>query len=508
MVQVTTVTLQFHFLKLLILFRSFRTVRRAFPHLVPILASASKGDFHEKGGYSPPGLGRPRPMPTPLTPVLRAQQNMNTAGVNPDTDQLVGDTAVDWIRWSRECSETIMIESLTLRRLFMNDEPAIPGEKILPALAYVPDHMLYALFFGPIYTVKAHLLTITILQAFSPRHETTRSLLDRTIDMFREAVPKDQDAEKRAKVLEERLRAASYLEIITEDGVQTIPQPFREEEKSSPPLDEKPEGNKSTGEMKEEGSALQVESATTSSAPATSSSNAPPPPPPPPALALAPAPAPAPSTSLVGRCADVLTALIKLWDARAAEWHANEAAGLHKRRQPLAFSRENASSSNSNGHDHHHHSSKEPHSGGHGDEEEDELASDNGDTPAPGQSHQSPMSHEDTGPGGSGSRPTIPRTATYNQPITPTPNSSSGPNLPSALGGSASGQKMGSGTPMSGAPVPYWQMGPIELLGTQFYFDLASFWDGSFFDPMFMFDMSANLDPAFAQVGHGGTYTG
>lgn len=502
MVQVTTVTLQFHFLKLLVLFRSFRTVRRTFPHLVPILASANRGDFHEKGGYSPPGLGRPHPMPTPLSPVLRAQQSVNAAGVELETDQLVGDAAVDWIRLSRECSETIMIESLTLRRLFMNDEPAIPGEKILPALAYVPDHMLYALFFGPIYTVKAHLLTITILRIFSPRHETTRSLLDRTIDMFREAVPKDQDAEKRAKILEERLRAASYLEIITQDGVQTIPQPLppTKEEKSSPPREEKPEDNKNDDEMMGKASVPQPESERTAFALAASSSNA---------LSPAPAPAPpapAPSTSLVGRCADVLTALIKLWDARTAEWHANEAAGLHKRRQPSAFSKD-SSSSNSNGHGHHQNSLKEPHSGAQGDEEEDELASDNGDAPAPGQTHRhSPMSHGgSSGPSGPGSRPAITHTTTHNRSLTPTGNSPSGNNLPSVPGASA--QLMGSGKPLSDGPLPQWQTGPTELLGTQLNFDLESFWDGSFFDPMFMFDMSANLHPAFAQAGYGGAYT-
>ena len=483
MVQVNTVTLQFHFLKLLLLFRSFRTVRRAFPHLAPILASASKGEPPEKGGYSPPELGRSRPISTPLSPALRAQQNTNSSGAELDTDQLIGDAAVDWIRCSRECSETIMIDSLTLRRLFMNDEPAIPGEKILPALAYVPDYMLCALFFGPIYTVKAHLLSITVLQVLSPRYETTRSLLDRTIDMFREAVPKDQDAEKRA---EERLRAASYLEIVTQDGVQTISRPLPSgKETVTLPLEEDRPDNKGVPENEDGANAPRPESATAPSAPASSGPNALAPTP-------APVPAPAPSPSLVGRCADILTALIKLWDARTAEWHANEATGIHKRRQSL---------SSSNGHQH---LWKEPRSG-QGDEEEDELASDNGDAPTLG---KSPMSL-DGNSGGLVNRSTLIHTpgsssTSYNQqPLTPTGNSSFGFNFPSAPG-SGSTQMMGGGlNSLSSAAA---RKGPAELLGTQFNFDLGSFWDGSFFDPMFMFDMSANLDPAFAQPGSGGVY--
>jgi len=452
MVQVITVTLQFHFLKLLLLFRSFRTVRRAFPHLAPILASASKGELHEKTGYSPSGLGRSRPVPTPVSPVLHAQQSANAANAELDTDQLLVEAAVDWIRSSRECSETIMIESLALRRLFMNDEPAILGEKIMPALAYVPDHVLYALSFGPIYTVKAHLLSITILQVLLPRHETTRSLLERTIDMFREAVPKDQDAEKRAKVLEERLRAASHMEI-THDGCPTVPQslPFTADEKSCPPPKEEPEDDKSTGETKKDAGAPHPESATAAS---------------PPTPTAAPA-----STSLVGRCADVLTALGKLWDARTAEWHANESAGLHRRRQPAL----SEGLPPPNGHPH---SWKDPRSG-QGDEEEDELASDIGDAPLPGQSHHSP----------------------YNQqPMTPSGNSPYGHNLPSAPGSA------------SFKPGP--QIGPDELFGTQFNFDLASFWDGSFFDPMFMFDTPANnlslmsFSQAGGSGGSGGTAGG
>jgi len=233
---------------------------------------------------------------------------------------------------------------------------------------------------------------------------------------------------------------------ITHDGCQTVPQPLPSttDEKSCLPPKEEPEDNQSAGETKKDAGG-HPESVTTAS---------------PPTPTAVPA-----STSLVGRCADVLTALGKLWDARTAEWHANEGAGLHRRRQPPL----SVSLPPPNGHPH---SWKEPRSG-QGDEEEDELASDIGDAPVPGQSHHSP----------------------YNQqPMAPSGNSPS-----------ASGQMVGA----SFKPAP--QIGPNELFGTQFNFDLASFWDGSFFDPMFMFDMSANnLSLAsFSQAGGpGGTAGG
>jgi len=250
--------------------------------------------------------------------------------------------------------------------------------------------------------------------------------------------------------------------------------PTREKDTMPVEEDEKPDT-----EIKEASAPPHAnESAATGSGPETSISN----------TSALPASAPSPSPALVGRCADVLSVLVKLWDARTAEWHANEAAGLHKRRQPL--SKENLASNGQQ------HSSKESRSG-QGEEEEDELASDNGDPSLPAKYQDSYMSHD----GGPGSRSTI-----ANSPSRPRHQHHPNPNNKSPFRspfppGSASAQLVGSSS--LGSP----QF--TELLGgTPFNFDLASFWDETFFDPMFISNISANMDPAFAQTlaGSGGAY--
>lgn len=521
MIQITTVTLQCHYLHLLLLFRAFRTIRRAFPHLTPIIALVTKGEYRDSGGLSP-HLDGNMPLPNPPSPVLRATQSVNPNNLELDTDALMSRAAVEFARLSREAAERIMIESLTLRRHHMTQEPVISGEKVLPALAYVPDYVCYALFFAPIYTVKAHILAITLLQLLSPRHETTRSLLDRQIDMFREAAQSSSASSKTSgtattttkadsggatagdndwsKELERKAKAANYLEIETSEGkIETFgksPLPAIDPSVSDDVVE--------SVTAVENGESMSVDPPTATSdtvgtestgaaaAAAAGEADAKPAPAANPRLSRIASP---PSDTLVGRCADVLSALVKLWDARTTEWFANEAAGVHDRHRLSDKVRSSVNgqpptpqdrSGNSGGGGGGHGGRGGPRHHG-GDEEEDELASDNGDS-APPVNTSSSLSGPPLSAG--------------------TPSSLGGLQpAPTAIGGPielrSSTPAFGSGYAGGGFSSPANIAAQIgldanQLLGTEFNFDLAPFYDPTFFDPMFMFDASLTpLDPSF-----------
>lgn len=388
-----------------------------------------------------------------------------------------------------------MIECLPLRRA-QTHEPAAPGETILPALSYAPDYIILGIFFGPVYSIKAHLLTITALRVMTPRHETTRSLLDRALAMFREAAPaKDVEPDlvrKREQAVSARMQKATYMDIVSQSSANPA-------NKQAPPSTGNGTAGEALGISAGVGDRMDTdpphgENRQLNQKRAPSRSNT--------TLSLD-TQVSAASATLLGRCGDVLAALIKLWDRRNEEFQAitNGGRGPDWFGKPGGFwmtakgppggppgmNGGGVSESSEQQHAQSRNPSRSGDGGGRrdGEEEEDELASDGENEPLTEDAQHMPLGIDERRGFAISSSP-----MSHIQPNTPgTPLLGNNP-PPSALGMDPKSSSTGF-TPAFGA-FPMME-DHAELLGSSFSFDLAPFYDPSFYDS-FMFDTSGGLE--------------
>ena len=98
-VQITTVQLQCQFFKVILLFRAFRTVQLAFPHLHPLINLAAKGDFfNQKDGWKDEWVQRyPNlaPVPRVLSPILAASRELNPHQIELESDKVMSRSCID-----------------------------------------------------------------------------------------------------------------------------------------------------------------------------------------------------------------------------------------------------------------------------------------------------------------------------------------------------------------------------------------------------------------------------
>lgn len=262
----TVLTAQLQFVRLLMLCRAFKYVVRSFPKLRPKFLPALMGAII--GNNTP--LYPVEPFRLPIIPKHMESPCLPVSSDHPfdgDLEELtskLADAVLNWARTAKEANETLMVALLGFQQ--RHPSQAARGERVLASLAYAPDCLVYALFFGPLFAIKIHLMALSVFNCEASRAEVTRSLLAKVLVMLQEASPTvmvglnprttAEDSESRANGTDV-LPSGPVAETMT---TETKPQLIGARHNSSPP--------------------------------------------------------PMQSPSVVGRCADILRALLRLWDSR------------------------------------------------------------------------------------------------------------------------------------------------------------------------------------------------
>lgn len=267
--------------------RAFKYVFRSFLKLKPSLPAAIIGGVI---GHASP-LYPVEPFRMPIIP--RHSDSSSIPHLSPsdlpseyhgDLGELISkveDAAINWARAAKEANETLMVTSLSFR--LRHPTPAVRSEHVLSPMAYAPDYMAYSLFSGPLYAIKTHLMALSVFKCETSRAEVTRSLLARMLLMLQEASP----GVTMVMSPNGRTRAMTEDSERQTDGTGTPPNGYSA-------------GATAIGNKPHLANSLHI----------------------PPA----PSPPPMKSPSLIGRCADVLCGLLRLWDSRTQDFRNHDSS--------------------------------------------------------------------------------------------------------------------------------------------------------------------------------------
>ncbi|KAF8317730.1 hypothetical protein DL93DRAFT_2076884 [Clavulina sp. PMI_390] len=276
----TVLHLQSQMIKLLMMARAFKSVFKVIPKMRPGMATAIASAVTGNPSATHP-LEPSRPslaaQPEPDSQYVLFSSRTNSRDVH--LGSRIENSALEWARSTKEANESLMVIWLGLRRSYppRSYHGVVKIDEVFPPMAYSPDYMLGSALFGPSFGIKIHLMAMTLFRVQTLRAELARSLLGRVLRMLQEASPSFH-ADSRITSPNDLVSTASASPSDT---------------RSPPSIRSGASGGLFTappGTVEQDAEVI-------------------------PTL---------PSPTLVGRAAEVLAAMIDLWDRRTADFKANK----------------------------------------------------------------------------------------------------------------------------------------------------------------------------------------